>query len=337
MNEQTRPSTIKDIKLLTKLSLSTISKYLNGGHVLPKNKALLDEAIKQLDFKVNQFARSLKTNRSNTIGILIPELNSTFHTSIIAHAEDVLRKNGYGMIICDSRLDKQTEIEAVEFLLSKKVDGLIIIPYDNTGKQLEALKGKAFPLVIIDRLIGTEFNSVVLNNRFASHLAMDDFFKKGHRDIAIIYASDSIYTMKERLLGYQEFLKKQHIPLQEEWMIMTEMTIQGGYEGFFRLMKAKKRPTALYLVNYEITLGAIIAINECGIKIGNELSIIGFDNLELTKIIHPKLTTVVQPIEKIAKEAANLLLSRLESPLDKSETIYVNAKLEKGDSVGLII
>jgi len=328
-------STIKDIQRVTGLSLSTISKYLNGGNLLDKNRALIDDAICKLDFKVNQFARSLKTNRSWTIGVLIPELNSTFNTALIANTEDILRQQGYGVIICDSRLDKDDETRALQFLVDKKVDGIITIPFDKSGGHLGLAKKENIPVILIDRLT-TDFetDAVIVNNREISKAAICEMINKGHRKIGIISGPDKIYTMKERREGYREALSDNGIPYCKEWDITGDMSITGGYNGFVKMMDNASRPSAVFLVNYEFTLGAVIAMNDKGIRIGNDISVIGFDNMELARVIKPKLTIVVQPMADISKIAAELIIKRLSFKEEiPPEVIMLKGKLEKGYSV----
>ena len=126
-------ATIKDIANHTGLGLATISAYLNSGNVREKNRAKIELAIKELNFEVNEVARGLKTNRTHTIGVVIPELNNIFCTEIITGMEDILRKKGYATIVCDCRTDKKLEREAVDFLYRKRVDGIINMPVDSTG------------------------------------------------------------------------------------------------------------------------------------------------------------------------------------------------------------
>ena len=328
-------ATYKDIQRMTGLSLSTISKYFNGGNVLDANRKAIDHAIVKLDFRVNEFARSLKSKRSKTIGVLIPELNSTFHTSIIADVEDILRADGYGIIVCDSRLNKQMEKDALEFLLGKMVDGIITIPFDKSGEHLKLADERNVPVVLIDRLV-TDYkaDAVIVDNSGAAEMAVKEFVDNGHRRIAILCGPDGIFTMKARMDGFKRALEKSQIELTEEYLISTKMTISGGYEGAKNLMKLENPPTALFCANYEITLGAIIALNESGVKIPNDLSVIGFDDLMLAQVVQPTLTIIVQPMREIAENAARLILDRLES--DKSggtKTIELSASMTRGHSV----
>lgn len=328
-------ATYKDIQRLTNLSLSTISKYFNGGNVMEANRKAIERAVAKLDYRVNEYARGLKSKRSKTIGVLISELNSTFNTSIIADIEDIMRQNGYGTIICDSRQNKQVEKDALEFLLGKMVDGIITIPFDQGGEHLRLADERGVPVVLIDRLL-TDYkaDAVIMDNRGAADLAVKEFDANGHSRIAIICGSDSIYTMKSRMDGFKSAIKKRGISLNEDYLIRGEININGGYEGAKHLLKLKKPPTALFCANYEITLGAIIAINECGVKVPNDLSIIGFDNLMLSQIVKPKLTIISQPMREIATNAASLMLEHLTSEqICGTKIIELSPTLIKGESV----
>ncbi len=328
-------STYKDIQRMTGLSLSTISKYFNGGNVKDENRRAIDRAVEKLDFHMNGFARGLKSRRSKTIGVLIPELNSTFNTSIIADIEDILRMYGYGIIVCDCHLNEQMEKEAFEFLLSKMVDGIITIPFDKTSEHLQLAKMRNVPVVLIDRLAaGYKTDAVIVDNAGAAEMAVKEFADNGHKNIAILCGPNRIYTMEARMNGFKEALLKNHLEMHDEYLVSTEMTISGGYEGTNRLLALKKPPTALLCANYEITLGAIIALNESGIRIPAEISVIGFDNLTLSRVVKPRLTIVVQPMREIAENAAKLMLDRLGSEsLPGIRIVELNANLVRGESV----
>lgn len=156
------PATIKDIASKTGLGLATISKYLNGGNVLRENKIAIKEAIKGSDFRVNTIARGLKTSKSMSVGIVIPELSNTFITTIISVLEDELRKKGYSTIVCDCRTNEQLEKEAVEFVLPKMVDGIINMPVLNNGSYLTSALENNIPVVFIDRTIeGIKADSIL--------------------------------------------------------------------------------------------------------------------------------------------------------------------------------
>lgn len=330
-------ATVKDLANRTGLGLATISKYLNGGHVLEQNKLAIEQAIKDLDYTVNEFARGLKAGRSHTIGVIIPELNNTFITSIITVVEDRLRKSGYGVIICDCRTNEEQEAEAVRFLLKKMVDGIINMPVCRAGTHLEPVIEKNIPIVLIDRMIcgaNEKINAVLVDNVRASSSAVLELIQAGHTRIGIILGPKDIFTSQQRRLGYQQaFIENNQMP-DDSLTIFSDYTLQGGYESMNRLLDEPDL-SAVFVTNYEMTLGAVIAINERGIKIPEQLSFIGFDNLQLSKIIQPKLTIVSQPLEEIGQNAAEIMIDQLskEPKKRKAQVVTLTASVEPGKSV----
>lgn len=305
-------ATIKDVAKYTGLSIATISKYINGGNVLEENKKLIDEAIKALDFKVNEIARGLKTNRTMTIGVLIPDFNNIFFTTIVSNIENVLIQNGYSTILCDYKNNIELEKEKFSFLVNKQVDGVIIIPQgDIAGYIREQLK-KNIPLVLVDRALeGVECDTILVDNMNASYNAVEHLITKGHRNIGIIRGPDYIFTSIERLKGYIRVHEDYSMKIDESLVKKGNNDVESGYACLNELLDLKVPPTAVYVTNYEMTLGAIMALNERNVRVPDELSIVGFDNLHLAGIVKPSLTIVVQPMEQIGEVAANTMLRRL--------------------------
>lgn len=331
-------ATIKDIAKRTGLGLATISKYLNGGTVREKNKIIIDQAIQELGFTVNGFARSLKTSRSRTIGVLIPELSNGFITSIITVLEDILQRNGYGIIVCDSRTDAKRQQEAIGFLLEKMVDGLVIMPTGNDGACLLPALEKKVPVVLIDRQltgVAGEFGSVLIDNYQISKQCIEYLLESHHQKIGIIAGPKEVSTSLQRLAGYREALAEKGVPFEERFVVFGGYTIEGGYEAFHSLLKQAPDLSAIFVTNYEMTLGAMLAINERGIRIPDELSFIGFDNLELARLVKPKLTIVEQPIAQMGEKAAQLLLEQLLKE-KAPRKIVLDATLRMGDSIKVL-
>ena len=328
-------TTIKDIAKQTGLGLATISKYLNGGNVLAGNKTAIEKAIKELDFRVNEFARGLKTSKSKTIGVVIPELSNIFCTSIITIIEDILRQKGYGILVCDCRTDEKLECEATEFLVNKMVDGIISMPVSKNGEHLKLPLSKGIPVVLIDRKVeGLNVDAVLVDNVAAAENAVEYLIDHGHREIGIICGPRDVFTSHQRQLGYsQAFIKKGMFPKQE-LIAYGDYTVQSGYENLKKLLVENKSLSALFVTNYEMTLGAIIAINELGIKIPEQISLIGFDNMHLSQVVQPKLTIISQPISKIAENVAHIMLKRLsQDKHDEPQIVNLSTQLILGESV----
>ena len=307
-------ATMKDIARRTGLGLATISSYFNGGNVREKNRIKIEEAIEELHYEVNEVARGLKTNATRTIGVVIPELNNTFCAEIITGMEDVLRSHGYATIVCDCRTDKKLEREAVEFLIRRRVDGIINMPVDEEGNHLKRFQKMGKPIVLIDRKIqGIDCDSVLVDNKKAAEDAVRYFIGRGHRNIGIIGGPEEVFTAQERMAGYYKALESAGIPVRESLIWHGDYTIQGGVRGLEELVQNNPEMTAVFVTNYEMTMGAMIGVNELGIRIPVQLSMIGFDNLQFARACNPKLTIVAQPTDGIAREVAKVMLNHLEN------------------------
>lgn len=331
-------ATIKDIAKETGLGLATISSYLNGGNVREKNRLKIEAAIEELHFEVNEVARGLKTNRTKMVGIIIPELNNIFCAEIITEVEDILRAHGYATMICDCRTDAKREEEAVDFLNKRRVDGLILMPSSNSGGYLHTFMRKNKPVILLDRKFhDLECDSVLVDNSGAAKDAVQRLIRAGHEKIGIIVGPEGMFTAEERLAGYREALEEAGIKQQESLIIRKNYTIAGGAAGMQVLIEQNPDMTAVLASNYELTVGAVIAANELGIRIPGQISFIGFDNLEFAKACVPKLSIVTQPTKEIGRQVAEIMLQKLEGtvPLDeqmrvKLETGFVEGKTIKG-------
>ena len=333
-------ATMKDIARRTGLGLATISSYFNGGNVREKNRIKIEAAIEELHYEVNEVARGLKTNATRTIGVVIPELNNTFCAEIITGMEDVLRSHGYATIVCDCRTDRKLEQEAVEFLIRRRVDGIINMPVDEEGKHLRKFQKTGKPIVLIDRRIqGISCDSVLVDNRKAAEDAVQCFIKNGHRNIGIIGGPEGIFTAQERLSGYSKALKEAGIPIRGSLIFHGDYTIQGGVRGLEELVRSNPDMTAVFVTNYEMTMGAMIGVNELGIKIPEQLSMIGFDNLQFARACNPKLTIVSQPTDGIAREVARIMLEHLENGKQENEECFsekLQTEIIEGKSVSFL-
>ncbi len=328
-------ATIKDVAKHTGLSIATISKYINGGNVLDNNKILIDQAIKELGFKVNEIARGLKTNRTMTIGVLIPDLRNIFCTTIVSNIENILIQNGYSTIICDCKQSPALEKEKLEFLVNKMVDGIITMPIGSNARSIRALADKKLPVVLIDRAIReVDCDTVLVDNLNASYNAVEQLIIKGHKRIGIICGPGDIFTAEERLKGYIRVHEDYSMSVDKSLVKKGDYEVESGYRLFNELLDSENRPTAVFVTNYEMTLGAVMAINERNVKVPEELSFIGFDNLMMAKIVKPALSIVVQPMEQIGETAANILLRRLKGDMGNFPAMFrLKTELILRDSV----
>lgn len=331
-------ATMNDIARITGLGLATISKYLNGGNVLPRNKALIDAAVKELNFTVNTFARGLKTSRSHTIGVVIPELNFAFFTSIITYVTDALRKRGYAVLVCDCRTDEKLEKEMVDFLVDKRVDGILNIPTNRRGEHLRSPLDRKVPIVLVDRMIpqlAGQVSAVLVDNADASRRATALLLDEGHRNIGIILGPEGLYTTVQRHAGYLDAHAQRDLSVWEPGTVYSDYTMEGGYAAMKKLLSAPHLPTAVFVTNFEMTLGAAIALSEMHIRIPEDLSFLSFDKPDLLNAFIPTVTSIQQPLRAIGESAANLLLNMLQ--MDKEpiqhQVAILSTQLQPGTSV----
>lgn len=328
-------ATYKDIRRLTGLSLATISKYFNGGNVKAANRELIEKAVDELGFVTNDFARGLRSRRSMAIGVVLADLNSVFYTSVVSNMEERLREAGYSTIITNSRGNARAEEQAIGFLLGKMVDGIVIVPVGDHVGGLDMAQARGVPVVAVDRLIANaEVDAVVVDNADAIASAVELLTAAGHTSIALLDGPDDVYTMRERRRGFKMAIKS--ATGRDPGADLTKpgpFTVEGGHDGLLRLMRLSPSPTAVVCANYELTLGAIIARNELGDDAAAPV-IVGFDNLELSRIVRPRPTVVAQPIAKIATTAAELLLERLAGVLpDGPRVILCRTELVVGEPI----
>ncbi|MFV0527493.1 MAG: LacI family DNA-binding transcriptional regulator [Lachnospiraceae bacterium] len=331
-------ATIKDIARETGLGLATISSYLNGGNVREKNREKIEKAIKELDFEINEMARGLKTNRTKTIGVIIPELNSVFCAEVLTEVEDILRTHGYAMMICDCRSDAALEKEAFLFLAHRRVDGLIIMPAGTSGRYLKPFLKANKPIVLIDRKIeGIDCDSVLVDNHLAVEEATSKLIRAGHTKIGLIAGPEGIYTADERTRGYELALRKAGLPVEQKLIVHGNYEIQGGVAAIQKLVKLNPAMTAVFVSNYEMTMGAVIGINELGLRMPEQISFIGFDNTEFARATIPKLCIVEQPTKQIAGEVARIMLERVnQTEAFEPETVRLQTNYIEGNSIRVL-
>lgn len=327
------PATIRDIKAQTGLSLATISKYINGGNVLPENKVKIEAAIHELHYEVNELARGLVTNRTRTVGIIVYNIESLFNGTLLRYIGDRLRQHGYGLLICDSCNDEKIEAGNVRFLLNKKIDGMIVLPVSSRPDFLKPATDAEVPVVLVDRMLkDAEFDCVRIDNRRAAYRAVNELIRNNHRDIAIISGIE--YTGAERLKGYKDAMEQAGCTVRDEYIKTGTHNIEFGYESMKGFMGLSKKPTAVFMTNYEITLGAVMAVNESKYKCPDNFSLMGFDDLILSHIVKPRMCLVVQPMKEMGEKAVDILLRKIESKEQETPLeVTLGTRIEKGNSI----
>lgn len=304
---------IKDVARMAGVSASTVSKYINGGNVRKENIESIRKAITQLDYRVNPFARGLKAQRNRSIGILLPDMTAPFYGTVVMALDKTLREHGYHSLISCYGSNHGLEREHLRFLLTNGIDGLIYAPEDLSADEFRELTANYnIPVVQIDRIIqGVSGDAVLVDNTDAVYRAVSALIGRGHRRVAIITGPKSVFSAKERQVGYLRALSDHGILYDDTLFISGENTFATGYRGCEALMKLADRPTAVFTTNYDITIGLVTAARERGLRIPEDIDVFGFDCAEICTMMKPPLPVVHQPEQEIGKMAAAYLIDRL--------------------------
>lgn len=310
--EKNTTATIRDVARVADVSIGTVSRYLNGYVLRDKNRKRIEDAIAELGFKENIIAKGLKNNRTMTVGVVIDHLTDIFMTTVVSAVESWFEKRGYSVIICDYHGDESKLNRKLQFLKNRYIDGLILFPYGECSHELHEYETAGIPIVMVnDDLSGVQADKVQVDNRDASRRAIRYLYSCGHRDIAIIAGREDSFTSNERVAGYLEAHQELGLPVDPSRMLLGGYTEQGGYDAFSRLVSEHREVSAIYSCSYAMTMGILIAVNDLGIDIPGDVSIITFDNFEMFKMVKPALSVIEQPLWQMGEYAAATLFRRI--------------------------
>jgi LacI family transcriptional regulator len=306
-------ATVKDVARLAGVSTATVSRVINDDpRISEKTKVKVADCIKSLDYKINNVARSLKTNRTYSIGFVCPEIPNDFFMTVAKGVEDELGKYGYSVIICNSSEDIKKEEDRIKLLCEKCVDGIIVIPMSNEGRHFCFLKQLNIPVVMADRLVDNfTTDAVLVDNINGCYEAIEYLIKKGQKRIGFFGGDIRLTPAYERYEGYKRALADYSIPLDEEIVKFGDFHIQSGYEMMEELLSIEEAPNDVFISNYFMHVGATKYLIEHIGKIKPTVSITSFDDMELSSILGFCDIRVKQPMLEMGSKAAQLILSRI--------------------------
>ncbi|MDD3217664.1 MAG: LacI family DNA-binding transcriptional regulator [Lachnospiraceae bacterium] len=328
--------TIKDIAMDTGLSVATISKYLNNKPILSKNREVIAASIEKLHYIPNDSARGLRSKRSHTIGIIIPTLNNSFWGTVLGYSEEELRLRGYSVICCSHEPNEESSKKTIRALLDKKIDGAILIPYSQEDCQIISVLKDKIPCISLDHVLeSANIDAVTSANYEGGYEAIKYLLSQGHRRIGILAGPKNSYTAIERTRGALAALRDAGIAPESELIAYTEEFLTAeGQHSLEQIMNINRPPTAVFAVNYDICIGALINSSMHNYRIPKDLSIVGFDDDIIFSSVRPGITVVNQNIKELGRQAANLLLRRIEGDWnDYPSLIKIPASLITRDSV----
>jgi DNA-binding LacI/PurR family transcriptional regulator len=310
-------ATQKELAKLAGVSAGTVSNVISGSTRVSeryRNKVL--KAVQTLNYQPNLIARSLKTNRTHTLGIVVPDITIPFFPRIVRGAESAARERGYFLIVLDSEHNNAREADMMALLRSQRVEGILLVTSGGRKGNVEAHSPSALgpPVVYLDRLPdGIEADSVSVDDRAAAEMGVSHLLSRGHRQIAIVTGPLTLRNEQERLRGYRRALQRSGIPVRESliWPASFEQheVARICHKG---LLKPTARPSALFATNGVTGLQALRAIYAAGLKTPGDLAFVTFDELTSDDFFHPSITSVLQPTFSIGYRAVEVLLNRIE-------------------------
>ena len=315
MSRRPRSSpTILDVAAAAGVSKATAARALGSyGAVSPDVRERVASAALKLGYRRNFLARSMITGRSHTIGLVVADIENPFFARAARGVADVAHAAGYEVLLVNSDEDPATERAAVRVLFEKRVDGLIVAPAStDEGAHLAELTGRGVPVVLIDRAApGIDADAVVVDNVPAAARAIEHLVGLGHRRIALLTSQGLVHTNQMRLAGYLEGLEAAGIASDDELVRMAEYTREAAGAEAMAVLSLDDPATAIFTTDNLMSLGAFEGTQRAGRRVPEEVSLVGFDDLEWTTIVRPPLTVVAQPVYELGRTAAERLMARI--------------------------
>lgn len=307
-------TSIKDVAREAGVSIATVSRVLNDIDVVNEDtkKKVLD-AIKELGYRPNIVARSLKTQRTKTIGILIPDISSQFYPEIVRGAEDVSNIYDYNVILCNSDFDVEKEKEYLRVLKEKMVDGVIYIS-SSFNEEIYALINELDLRTILVETKDKEnrLPSVIIDNISASYDATKFVINKGSKNLAFVgVKEDNMNAWGERFVGFKKAVNEAGLKVDEDLVFFKNLKVKCGYEAVEQFTQSKKKFDGVVCASDEVAMGVINALREKNIKVPEDVNVIGFNNNYVSSIFYPKITTVSQPSYDMGSVAMRMLIKLL--------------------------
>jgi LacI family transcriptional regulator len=317
-----------DLARKLNVSTATVSRALSRPEkVAPATRKRVLEFVRRSGYHMNGIARSLRTQSTRTIGVIVSDIRNPFFSAIVKSVEDVARTNGYTVLICNANEDGRNEEAALQLFIERQVSGVIHCSVGANLDLLRVLLEKSIPLVDLDRQSGLEnVDTVILDNQLGAALATRHLVELGHRRVAMISGPRHLSNARKRLDAFRKTLRSARIIVPNEYLEFGDFREQSGRVAAERLLSLRTPPSAILVANNEMMAGALFAIRQRGVKVPRDLSLVGFDDARWAQYADPPLTVVSQPTEAMGQKAAELLLGRLRGER-KANTVMFEPEL----------
>jgi LacI family transcriptional regulator len=318
-----------DVAARAGVSKTTVSHVINNTrHVEADTKQRVMQAIDELGYRPSAAARSLTTNRTETIGVIVSDSSNYFFAEVLRGIEEVLRLENYALLVCNTAEILEREEHYLDILIRQRVDGIIAAATSRRWETLNQIEALHIPIVFVDRLFeGLDAPFVGVNNSKGASLGASYLVECGHSKIGILSGFERLSTMRERLEGFREALRERDIPLPKQWVVPSPLTIQGGRDAMAQLLTLPHRPSAVFVNNNLLALGALLALKDLDLHCPTDVALLCFDDHPWAAVSDPPLTVVRQPAEQMGRTAAEILLARLEGEQVGEPNVWLECEL----------
>lgn len=311
---QNNKVTLRDVSRKSGVSISTISRYMNSSGYVDANTAqIIQKTIDELNYKPNKFAKSLKTDMSQQIALIIPDIINPYYASIFSRIHELAAKDGYTVILQEASNNEMKNIDYVDEL---GVDGIIFCSIYKSSANIERLMNVGKPVVINEEYDTLIFDTLCSEYGKGIYLAAEHLIHYGHKKIGYVGGMEKSSINERRKAGFIRALQKNDLPVNQDWIFEMDFTMNAGYKAGMYFAGLDERPTAICAANDIIAMGLLMAFNEKGIKIPEDISITGEDNIEFAKICRPTLTTIDNSSIFFANNAYEMLMDRIKKKYD---------------------
>ncbi len=324
-------STIKDVAKLAGVSASTVSRTLsNRVFVEEETRQKVLAAVKELNYQPNIIARGLREGRTYTLAFMVPDINSLFYPMIMKSIERCASERGYSLILCNNNENIEQEKKNIEMLGQRGVDGVLCMSVeDDIHHLLTFQQEKNIPVVLVNRIFAGDISAVSMDQEYGGYLMTKYLLEKGHRKIAGVFGDFGRQRFRERYNGCKRAMEEYGVTDYKKYFIYDVDTIEEAYYRTKQVLSGDDCPTAFFATMDILTIGIYSGINECGLRIPEDVSVVGFDNIFMAQYMIPPLTTYNASIDALAEKSVELMMKKLEKKEENENLILAGELIER--------
>lgn len=325
------PITLKDIARLAKVSTATVSRVLNDnaeGNMSAETYKRIKKIIDETGYTPHALASGLRRGLSNVIGLILPDNVNPYYSQLGKSIENECFNNGYMTLICNTNSDKRREIDYLRHLIGQRVTGILFCSTGLIGEKIKSIVPAQIKVILLDEEIPNFESDIIIGDDYkGGHEGARYLFNLGHRKILVITGPESRGSSRNRLKGYLDFLKENNMKIEQDLIIEGQYDIESAYNIVINAMEKRLSFSAVFTFNDMMAIGSIKAFNKLNLRVPQDVSVLGYDNIFIDDLITPRISTIATPLEELGRIAVNRLLSSIKKVKEKSQKILLEPML----------